>query len=130
MNARMRAISSSCSLLGLAQQLQPRVALDEVVRVGADVVGDRAERDLGDPRHDRVEEEAIVRDEDHRVADRSRVLLEPVARIEIEVVRRLVEQEQRRPAEQQLGERDAHLPAAGKRLGRLVEIRARKPEAL
>jgi len=41
------------------------------------------------------------------------VFLEPVARFEIEMVRRLVEQQQVRLAEQQLGERDAHLPAAG-----------------
>ncbi len=46
------------------------------------------------------------------------------------MVRRLVEQQQRRAAEQQLGERDAHLPAAGERLGRLVEVRLREAEAL
>ena len=59
----------------------------------------------------------------------SRILLEPVARVEIEVVRRLVEQQQRRPAEQQLGQRDAHLPAARERLGRLVEVGARESKA-
>ena len=47
-------------VLGLAQMLEPRVALDQIVRVGADVVGDRAEGQLRDLRHDGVEKEAIV----------------------------------------------------------------------
>ena len=87
------------------------------------VVGERAQRQIGDARDDRVEEEAIVRDEDDGVRVGVQVLLEPVARLEIEVVRRLVEQQQVRLAEQQLGERDAHLPAAGERLGRPLEVR-------
>jgi hypothetical protein len=40
------------------------------------------------------------------------VFLEPIARLEIEMVGRLVEQQEIRLAEQQLRERDAHLPAA------------------
>ena len=44
------------------------------------------------------------------------------------MVRRFVEQQQRWPAEEQLGERDAHLPAAGERLGRLVEVVTREAE--
>jgi hypothetical protein len=70
-----------------------------------------------------------VRDENHRVRVRDEIALKPVARVEIEMVCRLVEEQQRGPAEQQLRERDAHLPAAGKRLARLLEIAARKPEA-
>ena len=88
----------------------------EVRGVVADVVGERAQADLGDAGDDGVEEEAIVRDEDDCVRVVREVLLEPVARLEIEMVGRLVEQEQPRTAEQQLGERDAHLPAARKRL--------------
>ena len=38
------------------------------------------------------------------------------------MVRGLVEQQQAGPAEEQLGERDAHLPAAGERLGGLPEV--------
>ena len=109
--------------LGLAQRLDARVVLDEVVAVVAEVVGQRAQRQVGDARDDGVEEEAIVRDEDHRVRIGVEVLLEPVARFEIEVVGRLVEQQQVRLAEQQLGQRDAHLPAAGERLGRPLEVR-------
>ena len=50
------------------------------------------------------------------------VFFEPVARFEIEMVRRLVEEQQSGSCQQQLGERDAHLPAAGERLARFVEI--------
>ena len=70
----------------------------------------------------RVEEEAIVRDEDDRVGVGVEILLEPVARLEIEVVGRLVEQQQVGLAQQQLGQRDAHLPAAGEGLGRPLEV--------
>ena len=72
---------------------------------------------VGDARHDGVEEVAVVRDEDHGVRVRAQVLLEPVAGVEVEMVGGLVEQQQVGPAEQQLGQRDAHLPAARERLG-------------
>ena len=63
-----------------------------------------------------------MRDEDDGVRIGVQVLLEPVARLEIEMVGRLVEQQQVRLAEQQLGQRDPHLPAAGERLGRPLEV--------
>ena len=110
--------------LRLAQPLEHRVALLDVLAVVADVVGQLAQVEIGDARDDRVEEVAVVRDEDDRVRIGAEILLEPVARLEIEVVGRLVEQQQVRTAEQQLGERDAHLPAAGERLARPL---ARRP---
>ncbi len=45
------------------------------------------------------------------------------------MVGRLVEQEQPGPAEQQLGQRDAHLPAARERFGRLGEVVLAEAEA-
>ena len=80
--------------LGLAEPLEPRVALLEVLRVVAVVVGDRPQREIGDARDDRVEEVAVVRDEDDRVRIGDEVFLEPVARVEVEMVGRLVEQQQ------------------------------------
>ena len=71
--------------------------------------------DVGDAGDDGIEEVAIVRDEDDRVGIGAKVLLEPVAGLEVEMIGRLVEQQQVRPSEQQLGERDPHLPAAGER---------------
>jgi hypothetical protein len=45
------------------------------------------------------------------------------------MVGRLVQQQQAGASEQQLGQRDAHLPAAGERVGRPIEVRAREPQA-
>ncbi len=115
--------------LRLPQALEHRVALRDVLAVVADVVGQLAQVEVGDARDDRVEEVAIVRDEDDGVRIRAEIFLEPVARLEIEVVRRLVEQQQVRPAEQQLRQRDAHLPPAGERLGRAREILLAEAEA-
>ena len=71
--------------------------------------------ELEDPLRDVVEEVAVVGDRD----DRARVLLEealePVDRLGIEVVGRLVEQQQVGVAEEQPGERHATLLAAGQR---------------
>ena len=45
------------------------------------------------------------------------IFFQPVAGFEIEMVGGLVEQQQVGLLQQQLGERDAHLPAAGKFVG-------------
>ena len=91
------------------------------MRVVAGIVGQLAKIEVGDARDDRVEKEPVVRDEDHGVRICREILLEPVPRLEIEMVGRLVEQQQRRPAEQQLRERKPHLPAARQRVGGLLE---------
>ncbi len=70
--------------------------------------------DLAD-RH--IEEVAIVRDEDERARIAAQVILQPVARFEIKVVRRLVQQQQRWLLKQQLGQRNAHLPSATELIG-------------
>src|SRR5271157_1046568 len=69
--------------------------------------------DLGDAIHRHIEEVAVMRDQHVRVRIPKQILLKPVAGFEIKVVRRLVEQQQVRFRQQQLGKRDAHLPAAG-----------------
>ncbi len=58
-----------------------------------------------------------------------KVLLQPVAGFEIQMIGRLVQQQQVRLFEQQLGQRDAHLPAAGEFLGALVPLLVREAEA-
>ncbi len=115
--------------LRVAQALEALVALDEVLRVVAVVVDERAQVDVGDAVHDGVQEEAVVRDQDHRVRVVVQVLLEPVAGVEIEVIGRFVEQEQVGLRQQQLGQRDAHLPAARERRRRLVVVGGAEPEA-
>ena len=63
--------------------------------------------------HGDVQEVAVVRDQDEGIRISAQVLFEPVARFQVEVVGGLVEQQQVRLFEQQFGQRDAHLPAAG-----------------
>jgi hypothetical protein len=98
--------------LGLPQRLDLGFVRDQVVAVVADVVGEGAKRQVGDSRDDRVEKEAIVRHEDDGVRILVQVGLEPVSRLEIQVVRGLVEEQQAGTPEQEPGQGDAHLPAA------------------
>ncbi len=63
-----------------------------------------------------------MRDEDHRERVPSEIFLEPVARFEVEMIRRLVKQQQVRAAEQQLRQRNPHLPAAGKCFRRSIGV--------
>ena len=95
--------------------------------------------ELEDPARDVVEEVAIVGDRDDRALVLLEVLLEPGHRLGVEVVRRLVEQQQVGRGEQQAAERDAAALTAGE-LGdvgvggrqaqgvhRLVELRVEVP---
>jgi hypothetical protein len=100
-------------LVRCARELEARLAFLEVAAVVHRVVGDPAVQDLGDAVDRDVEEVAIVRDQDDGTRVRRQELLEPVPRFEVEVVRRLVEQQHVGPAQQELREVDAHLPAAG-----------------
>ena len=68
--------------------------------------------DLDDLVDGDVEEVAVVGDEDVSVGIGAQIVFEPVAGFEVEVVGRFVEQQQAGLLQQQLGERDAHLPAA------------------
>ena len=98
-------------LLGLAQPLDAFGLCIEVLGVVADVVGDRAQRQVGDAADHRVEEVAVVGDQDDGVRVAAEVVLEPVAGLQVEMVGRLVEEQQARLAQQQLGQRQTHLPA-------------------
>ncbi len=69
-----------------------------------------------------------MRDQDDGVGVARQVFLEPVARVEIEVVGGLVQQQQVWPAQQQLRQRDAHLPAARERLGGAIGVGGAEPQ--
>ena len=71
---------------------------------------------------DRLEEPAVVRDEHDRGVERHERLLKPLERLDVEVVRRLVEQQQVRVAGERAGKRGARELAAGERLQRAVEV--------
>ena len=64
-----------------------------------------------------IEKIAVVRDEDVAEGISLEIVLEPVAGFQIEVVGGLVEQQQVGLGQQQLGQRDAHLPAAAELVG-------------
>jgi hypothetical protein len=85
---------------------------------------------LGDAVDGDVEEVAVVRDQDDgaRVGDEE--LLEPRARFQVEVVRRLVEEQHVGALQQELRQRDAHLPAARQLAAVAVHVGVREPEAV
>ena len=68
-----------------------------------------------------------MRDHEHGAVVALQILLEPLDRLDIEVVGGLVEQEDRRTTQQQLRQLDAHAPAARELARGAVEILA--PEA-
>ena len=72
MNIFMRATSSSCSRLAWRSRSIRASRSTRYVAVVADVVGQRAQRQIGDARDDRVEEEAVVARRGSRRADTSR----------------------------------------------------------
>ena len=71
-------------------------------------------RDLVD-RH--IEKITVVRDQHEGVRIIVQIFFQPVARFEVEMVRGFVEQQQVGLLQQQLGQRQPHLPAAGKFVG-------------
>ncbi|CPH55029.1 Uncharacterised protein [Burkholderia pseudomallei] len=77
---------------------------------------------------DGVEEFAIVRDDDERARIAMQPVFEPDDRVEIQVVRRLVEQQQIRAAHQRLREIQAHAPAAREARDGLARLREREAE--
>ena len=71
-----------------------------------------------------------MRDQHDRMRIVTQVAFEPVARIQVQVVRGLVQQQQARLLEQELCERDSHLPAAAELLARTPPIAPGKPQAI
>ena len=78
--------------------------------------------DLDDLVDGHVEEVAVVRNQHEGVGIVRQIIFQPVAGFEIEMVGGLVEQQQVGLLQQQLGQREAHLPAAGKLLGLAVPV--------
>ena len=82
------------------------------------------------PLRDRVEQRAVVRDEQHRAGERVERRLERLAALEVEVVRRLVEDEEVRARGDDEREREPPPLAARERADRLlVLLPAREEEA-
>ena len=77
--------------------------------------------DLGDPRHRAVEERPVVRDDGDPAREAVDEALQPVEAVEVEVVRRLVEEQQVEPRQQDRGQRGTRGLAAGERCRLLFE---------
>ncbi len=108
--------------VGGFQLRAPLVFLAEILGVVALIDIQALVPDLHGTVDGHVEKVAVVGDKDVAEGISAEIVLEPVAGFEIEVVGRLVEQQQVRLGQQQLGQRDAHLPAAAElvRLARPV----------
>jgi hypothetical protein len=85
--------------------------------------------DLDDGFDDRVHEVAVVGDHEDGAGVVEQVALEPEQREQVEVVGRLVEHEQVRLHDEELGEVGAHHPAAGEGAGGFVEVVLLEAEA-
>jgi hypothetical protein len=88
------------------ERLHPLGVGDQVVAVAPVVAHGRPVLDLDDPRARDLEEVAIVRDEHERARERAEPSLEPLDRVRVEVIRRLVEEQEIRAAEE--CERERH----------------------
>ena len=84
--------------------------------------------DLDRPVDRHVQEVAVVRDQQVRARIVRQIRFQPVAGFEIQVVGGLIEQQQARLFEQQLRQRQAHLPAARKFLGAPLPVFLAEPQ--
>src|SRR3954451_25233720 len=108
----------------LALLAQPRV-----LRPAAEIRVQPVVLDRDRARADRVEQRAVVRDEQQRALERAQRILERLARLEVEVVRRLVEDEHVRARGDE--DRERHPPplAAAQPVERLLGLLAGEQEA-
>ena len=120
------------ALLGGAlrtQLLEVVLALLQIARVVTGIGHEALVLERRDVAHASVHERAVVADQQHGPVVGGQEGLEPLDALKVEVVGGLVEQQEVGMAQQQLRERDAHLPAARELLGRLVEVLDGKAEA-
>ena len=116
-----RSISLSWRAASLARRSSSACARHEVLRVGAAVLDELAFVDVQHARDRLVEQLEVVADHEQRAAVRTQEPHEPLLRVDVEVVRRLVEQQQVAAGEQDARELDAPAFTAGERGDRKVE---------
>ena len=106
-----------------------RVLFQEVVVVISGVAIEGCAAEFEDAVAQRVEKGPIVGNDDQPARVAGQIVLEPEQRFQIEMVRRLVEEEERGLVDQEAGQVGAHHPAAGKRFAGLIEVFFPKSEA-
>ena len=94
------------------------------------VVIDLAAGNLQRTRRDIVDEGPVVADEHHGTGTRLQELFEPLDGLDVEVVGRLIEQQHVRMLQEELGQFDAHAPAARELTRGTVEILPGKAQSL
>ena len=112
-----------------AHLLQIVLALLEVTAVVAGVGGHAAVLERGDVIDAGVHEGAVVADDEHGAVVVGDKAAQPLDALEIQVVGGLVEQQQVGVAQEELGERDTHLPAAGELGARALKVGDLKAQA-
>ena len=98
-------------------------------RVVAAVGSQRVAVDVDDSRHDGVEKIAVVGDQQQRARIALEPVLEPEHGVEVEVIGRLVEQQQIGARHQRLRQIQPHAPAAGKARHGVVVARGGKAQS-
>ena len=106
----------------------PGLALDEKMIVVAGVDGDGAPDQVGDRRHHPVQEVPVVRDEHHAAVVGGEEALQPPEGLEIQVIGRLVEQQEVRPEQEQACQRRPHAPSTGELRERTMDLLRLEPE--
>ena len=94
------------------------------------VVVDASAGDFDGAGGDVVEEGSVVADQDDGVGPCGQELLQPLYRLDVQVVGRLVQQEHVGPAQEELGQLDAHAPPAGELARGPVEVCAGEAQPL
>ena len=79
---------------------------------------------------DIIQESTVVADKYHCIGTGGEKVLQPLDALYVEVVRRFIEQQYVRTAQQQLGKFDTHTPAAGELTRRAVEVFSAKAQPL
>ncbi len=111
-------------LLPPGERTQPRLvgaARGPVLRVGPPVLDDPVAVQMQDPRDRAVEQAEVVADDHERPAVPGEELHQPVLGVAVEVVRRLVQEQEVRAREQDPGELESPALATGERSDRQVE---------
>ena len=100
-----------------------------VAAVGARVVAEPAQPDLGDPGHHGVEEVPVVGDQHQTPAVTGEEAEQPGSGFDVQIVRGLVEKDEVVRLDQQPGEGDAHLPALAEGVRGTVLVPGRESQA-
>ena len=115
-----RSIRATSSVEPTAHDEPP--PLRRPVVVAPDVTRHLSVADLDDPVRDAIQEVAIVRDHDHRAVEPLQRRLEDLHALDVQVVRRLVEEQAVRAAEHQQAELQPRPLAARQRADRLAHL--------